>query len=333
MTFNIRIFKKLFGRNSGKACKSKVQVTLNGFVDTAAQGVGASTAANYRTAVRSFIRFNGNRDVALSAITADKVGQYERWLTVNCKCHNTSSCYLRSLRAVYNKAVTKHKVRNCQPFRGTFTGNEPTTNRGFKPADIRKLRNLQLPDGSSAAFACDLFLFSFYAMGMPPIDLAHLRWSKIKGNTLTYCRHKTGRQVNVQIEPCMKVIIERHGLKDSPFIFPILNRKKGTPARHSLSSKGSGEAFGFSSFLRSYNRTLKHLAKEAGIPSGISSYVPRHSWASFAYARNIGLPVISKALGHSNTKTTMLYINEIDNQLVAKANRKLLREVFTSAKD
>ena len=101
MTFNIRIFKKLLGRNCGKACKRKVQVTLNSFVDTAAQGVGASTAANYRTAVRSFIRFNGNRDMALSAITADKVGQYERWLAVNGKC---PTAHRRPLPATFSSS-------------------------------------------------------------------------------------------------------------------------------------------------------------------------------------------------------------------------------------
>ena len=53
---------------------------LSEFVYAAARGVSPSTAQNYRTAVRSFIRFNGGRDVPLSSLNADAVRCYERWL-------------------------------------------------------------------------------------------------------------------------------------------------------------------------------------------------------------------------------------------------------------
>ncbi|WP_373726990.1 phage integrase SAM-like domain-containing protein, partial [Bacteroides heparinolyticus] len=59
-----------------------------------------STADNYRTAVRSFVRFNGGRDVPLSALDAETLRRYERWLREGGVCPNTSSCYLRSLRAI-----------------------------------------------------------------------------------------------------------------------------------------------------------------------------------------------------------------------------------------
>ncbi|MGI6794231.1 phage integrase SAM-like domain-containing protein, partial [Bacteroides sp. KG68] len=54
--------------------------TLSGFVDAAARGVSRSTAGNYRTAVRSFVRFNSGRDVPLSALNAETLRRYERWL-------------------------------------------------------------------------------------------------------------------------------------------------------------------------------------------------------------------------------------------------------------
>lgn len=45
--------------------------TLSSFVDAAARGVSRSTAGNYRTAVRSLVRFNSGRDVPLSALDAE----------------------------------------------------------------------------------------------------------------------------------------------------------------------------------------------------------------------------------------------------------------------
>ncbi|WP_373724876.1 hypothetical protein [Bacteroides heparinolyticus] len=47
----------------------KASPTLSGFINTAAQGVSSSTADNYRTAVRSFVRFNGCKDNSLCAIS------------------------------------------------------------------------------------------------------------------------------------------------------------------------------------------------------------------------------------------------------------------------
>ncbi|MGP1623665.1 phage integrase SAM-like domain-containing protein, partial [Bacteroides heparinolyticus] len=53
--------------------------TLSCFVRVAAGGLSRSTAENYRTAVRSFVRFNGGRDVPLSALDAETLRRYERW--------------------------------------------------------------------------------------------------------------------------------------------------------------------------------------------------------------------------------------------------------------
>uniref|UniRef100_UPI0035A19E57 phage integrase SAM-like domain-containing protein n=4 Tax=Prevotella heparinolytica TaxID=28113 RepID=UPI0035A19E57 len=100
--------------------------TLSGFTGAASRGVGRSTADNYRTAVRSFVRFNSGRDVPLSALDAETLRRYERWLRDRGVCPNTSSCYLRSLRAIYNKAASKRLVKDRAPFKGLFTGNERT---------------------------------------------------------------------------------------------------------------------------------------------------------------------------------------------------------------
>ena len=73
-----------------------------------------------------------------------------------------------------------------------------------------------------------------------------------------------------------------------------------------------------------YNRHLRQISKIAGLRRSLTSYVARHSWASMAYSNNVDLAVISKALGHSNTETTMVYIREIDDNRIDMANRKLL---------
>ena len=60
----------------------------------------------------------------------------------------------------------------------------------------------------------------------------------------------------------------------------------------------------------------------------LTSYVARHSWASLAYQHNVDLPVISKAMGHTSTKTTLVYIREIDDTRIDSANHKMLEEMI-----
>ena len=340
-------------------------------------GVSISTAENYRTAVRSFIRFSGGTDVPVSALDADSVRNYERWLRDRGVCPNTSSCYMRSLRAIYNKTATKRLVKDKEPFRGVFTGNERTVKRSIGEKEIRKLKSLRSPYGLSpgpspigrgegewGSGASDFFLFSFYAMGMPFVDLAHLKRSQIKDGVLTYRRRKTGQQVRVRLEPCMLDILDKYKTEGTDYLFPILYKvKDGAKDRTtdgagwttgeakdwttgsekarmgSETDKGKGGGKGgpaggnlvevsYSSALNRYNRSLKELARRAGIKENLTSYVARHSWASIAYEKNIDLPVISKALGHTDTKTTLIYITEIKDKRLASANRKLLREVL-----
>lgn len=302
--------------------------TLSGFTGAASRGVGRSTAENYRTAVRSFVRFNGGRDVPLSALDAETLRRYERWLREGGVCPNTSSCYLRSLRAIYNKAASKRLVKDRAPFKGLFTGNERTVKRSIGAEEVRRLVLSPFPPPcgggkekgaapAPGASALDLFLFSFYAMGMPFTDLAHLRKPQVKDGVLTYRRRKTGRQVRVKLEKCMLDILEKYKAEGTDYLFPILYKVKD----------GKQVAVSYPSALNRYNRSLKLLARQAGIAVNLTSYVARHSWASIAYEHGIGLPVISKALGHTDTKTTLIYIEGIKDERLAEANRGLLERI------
>ena len=60
-----------------------------------------------------------------------------------------------------------------------------------------------------------------------------------------------------------------------------------------------------------------------GIPA-VTSYVIRHSWASYAYQEEVKLPVIAKALGHTQTSTTQTYIKGPEDDKVAEANSIVL---------
>ena len=63
------------------------------------------TAESYLTSFNSFMRFRDDVDVSLDKIDADLMTAYEGYLRREGICPNTSSYYMRNLRAIYNRAV------------------------------------------------------------------------------------------------------------------------------------------------------------------------------------------------------------------------------------
>jgi integrase len=150
-------------------------------------------------------------------------------------------------------------------------------------------------------------------MGMPFVDMAFLQRDQISNGWMTYYRHKTGQHISVKIEPCMQDIISRYELSDSDYVFPLLSSDDPVAAYEE-----------YQLALNRYNRTLKRLAKKAGLMCKLTSYVARHSWASAAFSNNVDMPVISKALGHANPRNTLIYIRQLSDEQLATANNRLL---------
>lgn len=305
--FSIRIYHE--GQKKEKVRKHKEPKFLD-IVDNTINKLlasrGKSTIDNYRTAIASFVRYAGN-NVSIGDVSKQMVEGWQLWLKEQGVKLNTISCYMRSLRSVISHSGLPSVVSTA--FNTVFTGNIKTDKRSMSSCDLQKLGTMQLPQDSSLCFARDLFLFCVYALGMPFVDVAFLRKKQIVNGYIEYERHKTRQPIRVKIEPQMQRIIKRYSPPDSAYVFPILTR---------------GSMKEYETARNRYNRHLRQISKIAGLRRSLTSYVARHSWASMAYSNNVDLAVISKALGHSNTKTTMVYIREIDDNRIDMANHKLL---------
>lgn len=296
--------------------KTRSCLTLSDLAKPIIEKANHSTAKNYQTALQSLRHFNHGHDVLLVDIDRKMINDYEHWLEMTGVSRNASSCYMRSLRALYNK-VSKHRVRSDKkPFLDVYTGVAKTRKRSLSDEDIAKILQLELPEGSLQCFARDLFMFSIYAMGMPFVDMALLKKTQIEGNVIRYNRQKTGQSIKMRLEPCMKEIIDRYNVEESPFVFPLLNPR--------LKKKLVTQ---YRSWLANYNRLLKEVASLAGVETNLTSYVSRHTWASMAHEANVEINVISQAMGHTNPNTTMIYIAELSEARMSEANLKVLKNI------
>ena len=269
------------------------------------------TAYNYLTAVRSLTQFIGNDKWSFADITTSMLERYQRWLCNRGIRLNTVSVYMRTLRALYNRAVENNAD---SPFSAVFTGHEQTAKRSVTESEICQLLALRLDSQPHLALARDLFVFSFMAMGMPFVDIAYLKWHQINDGVMHYARHKTGHKVCVNVEPCMAEIINRHAITSSEYVFPLL---AGTTADNVHPT--------YLKRLRSYNYALRRLSSLINTSRTLSSYVARHSWASLAYRSGLDISQIAKAMGHTKLSTTLMYIRALFDPSLAEANRKMMQ--------
>ena len=75
------------------------------------------TAETYMTTLNSFVRFRKGKDVLLEEVDSSLMMKYESYLKSTGICPNTTSYYMRNLRAIYNRAVEKGLTVQRSPFK------------------------------------------------------------------------------------------------------------------------------------------------------------------------------------------------------------------------
>lgn len=274
--------------------------------------VSNSTIENELTAYRSFLNF-ADKGVTLNRLTPDYFMRYERWLRNQGVIPNTSACYMRSLRAIANRLGLDGKAL----FKNVKTTKDKAGKKAIDIKTIQKISSIELPQGSFLSCARDMFIFSIMAMGMPFIDLAHLKKTDLRNGFIIYYRHKTQKRIAVRVEPCMEIIIRRYNESQSPYLFPLL-----------IETNPEKTEIEYKRLIGRYNRTLKRIADKCELKKNITSYTARHTWATIANEKGIGLGCISKALAHTSLVTTQNYLKEIDDEGLYKANYQLIQEIF-----
>lgn len=300
--------------------KIKKGIARNGFVlyalgviDRMEQGGRYGIAQAYRSSLKSFVQFTGSERIPFQLFKPVVLKDYESWVLRQGCCENTARFYLRNLRSIYNRAVDEKIIRpRVNPFTGIPLETMPTRKRSLPKRWLRRIKNLKLEEGSSLAMSRDMFLFSFYACGMGFADMACLKWEQVEKEKIHYDRVKTGRPVFVFAEKPMLEIIAKYRT-DSSYVWSILSEKEDAEKNYKH----------YRSALSNFNRHLKIIAKKANIPESLSSYMARHSWATAARNQLMPTAIISSCLGHASEKTTQIYLDSFNEDLVKRINYKV----------
>ncbi len=272
-------------------------------------------AETYTTTLNSFLRFRGERDLLFDEVDSNLMIEYETFLKENDVCPNSSSFYMRNLRAIYNRAVEKELTVQRYPFKHVYTGVDKTVKRAVPLKVIRRIRNMDLTFNPALDYARNLFMFSFYTRGMAFVDMAYLKKKDLQNGVLIYRRQKTGQKLFIKWEKPMKEIVDKYDTSGTPYLLPII-RDVETDARKQ-----------YKNAAHLVNGKLKRLGQQLGLAIPLTSYVARHAWASIAKSKNIPISTISEAMGHDSENTTRIYLASLDTSIVDKANSLILKSL------
>lgn len=290
------------------------------------QEARVKTASNYRSSMKSLMKYTQSNRLPFAAVTPDFLSAYERWMISKGKSPSTIGIYLRPLRAILNEAIAEGEMRQEQyPF-GRRNYQIPTS-RNVKKAltlsDIEKIYNYE-PAHDSEARARDLWLFSYLCNGINVKDIALLRYANIDGERIVYFRAKTIRTSRQDLRPIVAMltpeleeIIERWGNRPRTaqnYVFPILTNGL-TPEQ---------EEAKISDIVKTINKYMDRIAKALGIEKKVTTYTARHSFSTVLKRAGASIVEISEALGHKDLKTTEHYLDSFEDEVRRKHGSMLI---------
>jgi integrase/recombinase XerD len=330
--------KDIKNRLLGKADDSYLIMFCTTIIQENEQKGSVGNAKVYTTLKRSVSNFLKGKDIPMKKVNLKWLKDYEAWYLEQLRLKqekrakelkekglktererttgvNGLGVNMRTLRALINRAIKQGMLsRDSYAFQHYSVKTEKTRKRAVSQTDIESIKDF-VPTTKRQARAKDYFMASFYLMGASFVDLAFLRVSDIHNGRIEYKRKKTGKLHSIKITQQLQEILDKYlpGKGKDDFIFNVI---------HSTTIKQQYK--NVSDELRRYNKQLKEIAKMCGIENTVTSYVARHSYASIGQRKQVPIAVISQALGHSDLKTTEIYLAGFDNEVLDSYNEQII---------
>jgi site-specific recombinase XerD len=271
----------------------------------------------YKTTLQAFRKFC-KRDLLLRDVNPDFLEEWSKELKASGAKETTISAYMRTLRALFNYAIQKRWIRpEYYPFRDFKISqfSVETTPRALDADKLEKLLTMDVfPDQQLAR---DIFVFSFFGRGISFIDIALLTNRNIHKNQISYERKKLSKkpvQVTFIIRPEIQEIIDRYSDDNRGYLLPILNKNI-----HKTEQQKKDR---IKKVRRQVNKTLNNIGKQLG-EDNLTSYVARHSYASYMFQKGMSPMMIKESLHHKNLKTTEIYIKSLGYDAINDFENKI----------
>lgn len=259
--------------------------------------------------LREFILKKYNReDLYLRELNIGFIQGFHSFLLSEKKMgQNSCTKHLKFLKKLLNLAVANSYI-SYNPVNAYKVEREPVEVDFLDEEELRKIINFDTPIPRFEK-ARDFFLFGCFT-GLSYIDIKTLAPEHFEKDSagriwIKKRRIKTGILSRIPLLPIAKLILDKY--KGGEKLLPIQD-----PA--------------------DINKYLKDIAILCGINKRICFHTSRHTFAStVTLANNISLEVVSKMLGHTNTRMTAHYAKLIDKCIGEQMDK--LMDTFTGVSD
>ena len=255
--------------------------------------------------LREFVQQKYKReDLYLRELNLNFIQSFHSFLRIDKgMAQNSSTKHLKLLKKIINLSVA-NSYMTFNPFSTYKVEREPVEIDFLDEKELRKIINFDTPLPRLER-AKDMFLFGCFT-GLSYIDIKTLAPEHFEKDSagriwIKKRRVKTGVLSRIPLLPIAKLILDKY--KGGEKLLPIQD-----PA--------------------DINKYLKDIAILCGINKRICFHTSRHTFAStVTLANNISLEVVSKMLGHTNTRMTAHYAKLIDKCIGEQMDK--LMDTFT----
>ncbi|WP_073572106.1 phage integrase SAM-like domain-containing protein [Algoriphagus zhangzhouensis] len=301
---------------------SKEEVTILSFWEVEIKHLRSTkrhgSATIYHNTLAVFKQLT-NLETSFQRFGYNELLKLERKLFADGRKINTVGVYMRTFRAICNKAIHQGLApQDWYPFKNYKIRKEKTTPRVLSLEEMRSFFNLNLSEEDTLFPYWCMGQLMFLLRGINLNDLLLLEPKNIRGNRLIYNRGKTGKTYSIQILPEIRALLNRfHANHLLLGQFSKSQMKDPVKFTHVMGQR-----------RKQINKRLKDLGERVGTEEPITTYVFRYSYANIAKQMGFPKDLIAEALGHEyGNSVTGIYLEMFDQETLDQMNQQISESV------
>ena len=248
--------------------------------------IGNSTYSKYLLAIEQFKMVVPNKP--LKAVNNTDILNYKYHLKNQAKLKDsTLASYLTKTKSIFVYAIRNDKIAS-NPF-DTIKIKKGETN--ITPLTKEELMTIANKDFGVSRLnqVRDLFVFA-------------------ANTALSYCDLAAVRKEDIQTDGDVMYLKKKRGKTGVTYILPLNDTAVGLLKKYDFELPVISN--------QRYNGYLKEIAEICGIRKVLTTHLARHTAATLMLNAGIAIEVVSKILGHSNTKMTQHYAKLLDKTVI-----------------
>jgi len=257
--------------------------------------------------------YTAGRNISFQDITPEFLTKYEKYLKTE-KGNKTNTVHkdYKFIRKIFNDAYRKDIIdHSVIPFNKYQMKTEKTERIFLSEDELTAIENVKTTPGTRLELHRDMFVFAAYTGGLRVSDMLQIKWKHFDGTNINFTIQKTGTQLSIKLPNKALELLNKYKPKKKnhdAFIFPMLSKDLDLKDLRAVDSA-------ISSATAYINKNLKTLAETAKLNKHISFHTSRHTWATRALRKGISIDKVSKLMGHSQIKETMIYAKIVNEEL------------------